>query len=91
MDVKVGTRNCAPFLAKPVIGYINFYTSIMYDLQRVPEMDESGPQRSFIRIKQGLENMLVLASFFISWEDFAVVQIDKFVILVSLNGVEFLQ
>ena len=54
-------------------------------------MDESGPQRSFIRIKQGLENMLVLASFFISWEDFAVVQIDKFVSLVSLNGVEFLQ
>ena len=35
--------------------------------------------------------MLVLASFFISWEDFAVVQIDKFVILVSLNAVEFLQ
>ena len=54
-------------------------------------MDESGPQRSVIRIKQGLENMLVLARFFISWEDFAVVQIDKFGILVSLNGVEFLQ
>ena len=50
-------------------------------------MDESESQRSFIRIKQELENMLVIANFFlISWEDLGRVLMNKFGILVSLNG-----
>ena len=50
-------------------------------------MDESESQRSFIRIKQELENTLVIANFFlISWEDLARVLMNKFGILVSLNG-----